>query len=73
MKPKSDSVTGKGPQTSGRCPSGGQSASDVFGFPISANQFQDLQTELEKLWKLNAEIIPVVVGALGNVSHNLKF
>ena len=44
METQSDSVTGKGPQTSGRCPSGGQSASNVFGFPISANQFNILES-----------------------------
>ena len=44
METQSDSVTGKGPQTSGRCLSGGQNASDVFGFPISANQFNILES-----------------------------
>ena len=29
--------------------------------------------ELGKLWILKAETVPVVVGALGTISHNLKF
>ena len=33
-------------------------------------KYQDLQIELGKLWKLKAEVVPVVVGALGTKSHN---
>ena len=29
--------------------------------------------ELGKLWKLKAEVVPVVVGALGTIPQNLKF
>ena len=36
-------------------------------------KYQDLQIELGKLWKLKAEIVPVVVGAFSTISHNLKF
>ena len=36
-------------------------------------KYQDLQTELGKLWKLKAEVVPGVVGTLGTVSHNLNF
>ena len=36
-------------------------------------KYQDLQKELGKLWKLKAEIVPVVVGAFSTISHNLKF
>ena len=31
---------------------------------------QNLRTELGKLWKLQAKAVPVVVGALGIISHN---
>ena len=34
---------------------------------------QDLRIELGKLWKLKTEVVPVVVGSLGTISHNLKF
>ena len=44
MYSNSDSVTGKGPQSSSRRPSGGNIASDVFGFPLSTNQFSTLQS-----------------------------
>ena len=37
------------------------------------DKYQDLPIELGKLWKLKAEEIPVVVGALGTISDNLKF
>ena len=33
---------------------------------------QNLRTELGKLRKLQAKVVPVVVGALGIISHNLK-
>ena len=33
------------------------------------NNYQDLWKELGKLWKA----VPVVVGALGTISHNLRF
>ena len=32
-----------------------------------------MQTELGKLWKLKADVVPRVVGTLGIISHNLKF
>ena len=38
---------------------------------IDKNQY--LQIELGKLWKLKAEVVPVVVGAIGTISYNLKF
>ena len=37
------------------------------------DKYQDLQIELGKLRKLKAEVVPVVAGALGTISHNLKF
>ena len=40
----SDSVTGKRPQSSNRRLSGGNIVSDVFGFPLSTNQFSTLQS-----------------------------
>ena len=45
MYSNSDSVTGKGPQSSGRRHSGGNVASEVFGFPLSTNQFSTLQSK----------------------------
>ena len=42
MKSNSDSVTPKGPQTSRRRVSGGTNVSEVFGFPVDANQFSAL-------------------------------
>ena len=36
-------------------------------------KYQDFQIELGKLWKLKAEVVPVVVSTLGSISHNLKF
>ena len=35
-------------------------------------KYQDLQTELGKLWKLKTEVVPVVVGALATTSQNLN-
>ena len=46
MDTNSDSVFGKGPQSSSRRHSGGNIASEVFGFPLSTNQFSTLQSEL---------------------------
>ena len=37
------------------------------------DKYQYFQIELGKLWKLKAEVVPVMVGALGTISHNLKF
>ena len=42
MKSKSDSVTPKGPQSSRRHVSGGTNVSEVFGFPVDADQFNAL-------------------------------
>ena len=36
------------------------------------DKYQDLQTELGKLWKLKTEVVPVVVGALATTSQNLN-
>ena len=46
MDTNSESVTGKGPQSFKRRHSGGNIASEVFGFPVSENQFSTLQSEL---------------------------
>ena len=46
MDTNNDSVTGKGPRSSSRQHSGGNFASEVFGFPLSTNQFSTLQSEL---------------------------
>ena len=35
--------------------------------------FQDLRKELGKLWKLKAEVVPVVAVILGTISRYLKF
>ena len=43
MDSNNDSVHLKGPQTSSRRPSGGQVVSEVFGFPVDANQFSALR------------------------------
>ena len=37
------------------------------------DKYQDLRIELGKLWTLKAEVVPVMVGALGIISLNLKF
>ena len=42
MKLKSDSVTPKEPQSSRRRVSGGTNVSEVFGFPVDANQYSAL-------------------------------
>ena len=44
MESTSDSVAQKGPHSIKRRPSGGIFASEVFGFPVSNNQFSVLQT-----------------------------
>ena len=36
------------------------------------DHYLELKFELEKLWKTQIEIIPIVIGALGAVTHNLK-
>ena len=36
-------------------------------------KYQNLGTKLGKLWKLKAEVVPVAVGALVTITHNLKF
>ena len=36
------------------------------------DKYQDLRIGLGKLWKLKAEVVPVVVGALATKSHNLN-
>ena len=36
------------------------------------DKYQDLQTELGKLWKLKTEVVHVVVGALATTSQNLN-
>ena len=41
--------------------------------PEKIEKYQDLQIELGKTWKLKAEVVPVVVVALGTISLNLKF
>ena len=35
-------------------------------------KYQDLKLELQKLWNVKAEVIPVVIGALGAVSTSLE-
>ena len=55
MDTKSDSVTGKGPLSSNRRPSGGNNASEVFGFPVSENQFSTLQSELPTVSQRSTE------------------
>ena len=35
-------------------------------------KYQDLKMELKRLWKMKVKVIPVVIGALGSVSKNLK-
>ena len=37
------------------------------------DKYQDLRTELGKLWKLKTEVVHMMVSALGTISHNLKF
>ena len=35
-------------------------------------KYSDLRTELQKLWKGKAKVVPIVVGALGTVSRSLN-
>ena len=37
------------------------------------DKYQNLRVELGKLWKLKAQVVLVVVRALGTISHNLRF
>ena len=37
------------------------------------DKYQDLRRELEKLWKLKTEVVPVVVGAPGTICRKFKF
>ena len=34
--------------------------------------YQELQFELEKLWKTKIKIVPIIIGALGTVTKNLE-
>ena len=34
------------------------------------DKYQDLRIEVGKLWKFKAEVVPVVVGALGTISQS---
>ena len=44
MESTQDTVAQKGPHSFNRRPSGGISVSEVYGFPVSNNQFSILQT-----------------------------
>ena len=35
-------------------------------------KYQDLKIEVQRLWNTSVEIVPIVVGALGAISSNLK-
>ena len=35
-------------------------------------KYQDLRLQVQKLWGVNATVIPIVVGALGTVSKELE-
>ena len=35
------------------------------------DKYQDLRTEVQKLWNVKATVIPVIIGPLGKVSNNL--
>ena len=35
-------------------------------------KYQDLTTELRKLWKMKTMVIPIVIGAFGTVPKDLK-
>ena len=35
------------------------------------SKYQGLQVELERMWGVKAEIIPIIVGGLGAVTRNL--
>ena len=35
-------------------------------------KYSDLKRELQKLWKVKAKVVPIVVGALGTVSKSLN-
>ena len=36
------------------------------------SKYGPLRVELERMWGLNAEIIPIVIGGLGAITKNLK-
>ena len=35
-------------------------------------KYDELQRELERLWKVKEKVIPIIVGALGTVTRNLN-
>ena len=35
-------------------------------------KYRDLDREIQKLWKVRAEVIPAVVGALGTIPRSLE-
>ena len=35
-------------------------------------KYDELRRELERLWKVKAKVVPIVVGALGTVTRNLN-
>ena len=37
-----------------------------------AEKYQGLKMELQRLWNISVEIVPIVVGALGAISSNLQ-
>ena len=55
MEPTNDSVTYKGPQSVNHRPSGGNPASEMFGFPVSANQYTVLQPAVSQSQVQNEE------------------
>ena len=35
-------------------------------------KYDELRRELERLWKVKAKVVPIIVGALGTVTRNLN-
>ena len=37
------------------------------------DMYKDLRIKFRKPWKFKTEVVPMVIGALGTISHKLKF
>ena len=36
------------------------------------DKYQDLESEIKRLWRVKARVIPIIIGALATISRGLK-